>query len=223
MIFYRWHPEVAVRYLPVVREIKSLGEVTVLEVGSGGLGIAPYLGRPVTGLDVKFDPPFHPFLKRVEGKSTKMPFADKSFDVVIGIDVLEHMDKSDREKTIAEMKRVARKRVIVAVPVGNLAQRQDQQLSYEYQKIKGKKFPFLMDHEKYGLPERKEIKKLLGENVREEENESLALRKFLMRGWMAETFLAKLFYWKILLLFIWLFKFFERPPYYRVIFYADME
>ncbi len=41
----RWHPEVAIRYLPIVKQLKatSLSSGSMLEVGSGWLGIAPYL------------------------------------------------------------------------------------------------------------------------------------------------------------------------------------
>jgi 2-polyprenyl-3-methyl-5-hydroxy-6-metoxy-1,4-benzoquinol methylase len=223
MIFYRWHPEVAIRYLPIVREIRGIGgirEPSVLEVGSGGLGIAPYLGRKVVGLDIKFTQPVHPLLTTKIGKAEQIPYPDKSFEVVMAVDVLEHLSKEKREKVVKEMKRVAKKEIIIAVPTGKLAQEQDKQLALEYQKRNHKDFPFFTDHQKCGLPEVEEIANMLEANVRIEENEPLALREFLMRGWMNQNFLAKIFYWKFLLLFIWAFKFFDRPPYYRTIFYV---
>ncbi|MBI4990704.1 methyltransferase domain-containing protein [Candidatus Gottesmanbacteria bacterium] len=87
--FYRWHPEVALRYMPIVSEIKKLDEeISILEVGSGGLGITPYLRKKMTGVDVEFKPPFHPLLHKIEALATKLPFKDGSFDVVISIDML---------------------------------------------------------------------------------------------------------------------------------------
>lgn len=219
MFFSRWHPEVAIRYLPIVREIKKLSQPTILEVGSGGLGIAPYLGRPVTGLDKSFAPPFHPLLKRRVGSGTKLPFPDKSFDVVIAVDTLEHVKPANRPKVIAEMRRVAKKEIIVAVPTGGEAAEQDRKLNRAYKKIYKKTFPFLDEQQDFGLPTKEEIGRAMGDNVRVENNEPLALRNFLMRGWMQPDFLSKLFYWKVLLFFIPLFNFFDHPPYYRTIFY----
>ncbi|MBI4099942.1 class I SAM-dependent methyltransferase, partial [Candidatus Microgenomates bacterium] len=116
MFFKRWHPEVAIRYLPIVKEINALDRPTVLEVGSGGLGIAPYLNRSVTGLDTHFSPPFHPSLTKKIGNGTKIPFPDKSFDVVIAVDILEHVKPVDRAKVVSEIRRVAKKEIIIAVP-----------------------------------------------------------------------------------------------------------
>lgn len=221
MFFNRWHPEVAIRYLPIVAQIKKFGCPSVLEVGSGGLGIAPYLSLPVTGLDTNFSLPFYPLLSRVKGDGRKIPFADKSFDVVISVDTLEHISRSNRPKIITEMLRVAKKEVIVAVPTGQAARQQDEELNRLYQQIHGQSFPFLDEQLGHGLPSQEEILMAIGDNVRVENNEPLALRKFLMAGWMQPSFLAKLFYWKILLLFIPIFKLFDQPPYYRTIFYKS--
>jgi len=221
-IFYRWHPEVAVRYLPIVAEIKKLGQPTVLEIGSGGLGITPYLGRKVTGLDTKFSPPIHPLSETKIGSGTKIPFVDKSFDVVVSVDTLEHVAKAERKKIIAEMIRVARKEIIVAVPTGKKSEEQDRQLNKAYKQLYGKPYHFLDEQINLGLPEVSEIKSVIGDNIRVEENEPLVLRNFLMRGWMTKNFLAKIFYWKILLLVIPIFKLFDQPPYYRTIFYKNL-
>ena len=43
-------------------------------------------------------------------------FADNSFDVVICLDVLEHIDFQIVEKIIGEMKRIARKKAIIYTP-----------------------------------------------------------------------------------------------------------
>ena len=44
-------------------------------------------------------------------------FVDESYDVVICLDVLEHMKKDEALKAIDNMKRIARKKVIVYTPV----------------------------------------------------------------------------------------------------------
>ena len=53
---------------------------------------------PVTGVDLEFKPPFHPLLTKVVSRAEKLDFADKSFDVVISSDMLEHLPSSKREK-----------------------------------------------------------------------------------------------------------------------------
>lgn len=222
MFYNRWHPEVAIRYLPIVAEIKKHQYQTILEVGSGGLGITPYLKQKVVGLDTKFEPPFHPKLEKKTGTGLKIPFADKSFDVVISVDTLEHISSENREKVILEMIRVAKKEIIIAVPTGEKSSKQDKELNEAYKQIYGKSFYFLDEQIGHGLPDEEEIKKILGDNVKIEKNESLILRDFLMRGWMKTDFFSKLFYWKILLLFILFFKLFNKPPYYRTIFYKKL-
>lgn len=222
MLFNRWHPEVAVRYLPVVREIKSLGKPSVLEIGSGGLGIAPYLGSKVTGVDTNFSPPFHPLLEKVVGSALDLPFSDKSFDVVIAVDILEHVAPEKRKKVLEEMRRVARKEIIIAVPTGIQAEEQDKELAKEYQTSNQKEYQFFAEHEMYGLPQEKDLRLLIGNNARMEKNEPLRLKNFLMRGWMRPGLLHKVFYWKILLLIIPLFSLFNRPPYYRTIFFEKL-
>jgi len=65
----------------------------LLEVGSGSSGLALVLahcGYSVTALDIK---PKHPWIKK--GDATKLNFNDNSFDAVIGISVIEHINDSD--------------------------------------------------------------------------------------------------------------------------------
>jgi hypothetical protein len=231
------------RYLPVVEYIKHEQTYperpglsrkglafSVLEVGSGGLGIAPYLKMPVTGVDVEFKPPFHPLLTKVVGKAEKLDFADKSFDVVISSDMLEHLPKELREKAIFEMTRVSRLGVIIGVPCGAAAAEHDMELRGKYLKVNKKDFPFLKEQVEYGLPDKTDIITYINKATKKLDrktkltvsgNENMTTRKFLMRGWMSSDFLMNVFFRKILLPAIPLFRLLERPPYYRQIFYVE--
>lgn len=233
--FYRWHPEVALRYLPIVKRIKQdkeefkTRELKILEVGSGSLGIAPYLKMPVTGLDVDFSGPKFPLLKPAQGKTTKIPFKDKSFDLVLSVDLLEHLPQDKREKAVQEMLRVARKAVIIAAPCGKKALFQDKKLDEEYRQIFDKPFPYLKEHLKHGLPEKEEILELIKKNQKKPQiqvqvmgNENLALRYFLMRGWMTKNIFTDLIFRKAMLFLIPLFRLLNRPPYYRQIFFVKI-
>jgi SAM-dependent methyltransferase len=231
--YHRWHPEVALRYLPIVSEIKMIAKNTkVLDVGSGGLGIAPYLKQKVVGLDKDFHPPYHKLLNKIKGNALRLPFKDRSFDVVITVDMLEHLPKSDRQKAISEMIRVAEKYVIIAVPCGKLAEDQDKRLNLLHLDKFGKEHHFLTEQTGFHLPEEKDIVDNIkvglnninfdGE-LRIKNNENLGLRYFLMRGWITKSFIIEIIFRKIFLLFIPFFLLLNHKPVYRKIFILSIK
>jgi len=52
-------------------------------------------------------------------------FQDKSIDSVFLLDVIEHLEKSDGEKLVSEIKRVARRQVVIFTPLGFMPQHLD--------------------------------------------------------------------------------------------------
>ena len=48
-----------------------------------------------------------------------LPYPDKSVDIVICLELLEHLEKEDGEKLIKDMVRIARKQVLVETPIGS--------------------------------------------------------------------------------------------------------
>jgi len=231
-----WHPSVSLRYLPIVSEINQNFQKgdTVLEVGSGTIGIAPYLNREVIGLDQHFEGKKFELLKQVIGDGMNLPFADKSFDFVVSADVLEHILPSDRQKAVFELLRVAKKELILAFPEGEAAERHDRELYEEFnkRKISDHAEDFFKEHLENGLPNVKEItgfiEEWLGENdfkgeIRVIDNLNINLRKFLMNGWMTNNFLVNLFFRKILLFFIPILRFFNNKPTYRKIIFVKIK
>lgn len=236
--WYRWHPQLAVRYLPVVEKIKEEGkrmkeegnqELKILEVGSGGLGIVPYLKQPITGVDLRFDPPIHPFLTPIVGDATKLKFPDNSFDIVISMDMLEHLPKAKRQRAVSEIVRVARVAAVIGVPCGKNSSFQDERLRLNYRAKHGKDFPFLQEQVEYGLPNETDIlgyinsaSHAMGKNigVAINGNTNLQLRAFFMKGWMSTNLVVNLIFRKVFLLLIPLFRFFDQPPYYRKVFFV---
>lgn len=227
---WRWHPKVALRYLPIIQKIKRLGlvDMSILEIGSGSLGIAPYLGKPVTGIDIDFTGPQIDLLTKLRGSAVKLPIANQSFNTVLMIDVLEHIPPQDRLRAIAESVRVTKDVLIIATPCGKLAYEEDLYLSKYYEKVHGKQFPFYKEHIKYGLPTfqfmNATIRKVAEESKRKitievEGNINLALHRFLMKGWMTRNFLIDIIFRKIFLLIIPLMLIFNYEPTYRKIFY----
>lgn len=230
--FYRWHPEVALRYLPIVDAINKLGkDITILEIGSGGLGITPYLKRDVTGVDIDFQPPYHRFLKMIKASATNLPLKDSSFEIALCVDTLEHLSQTKRKKAISEMLRIARKKVIIALPCGKDSTNEDILLAEFSKKHSGKILPFLQEHLKYRLPEKEEIIEMIesGANKYNKEvkitirgNESIFLHRFLLKGYMVNNFWVDFFFRKILLLAISIMRLFNKEPTYRKIFFVDI-
>ncbi len=160
---YRWHPKIALRYLPIVDIIKkSCSEpYSILEVGSAGLGIAPYIEKRVVGSDLEFPPPIHPDLIPVKASALNLPFSNSSFDVVISSDMIEHIEPKNRKNTVEEIIRVAKHIACIAVPSGELAQKQDEWLNKHYEMKLGTKYKFLSEQVTYGLPRAEYISQII--------------------------------------------------------------
>jgi hypothetical protein len=79
------------------------------------------------GMDI-----FEPYLEEARSKGVyydlisgdvrHLPFEDRSFDAVLCLEVLEHLEKEDGERLLAELERVARKQMIISTPVGKYEQ-----------------------------------------------------------------------------------------------------
>lgn len=203
--FWRQHPEAALRYLPVVAEIKKahLTDSKILEIGSGSLGIVPYLKRKIDGIDVDFSGPKTALLNKIKGQADKLPFKRNSYDVCVSVDVLEHLPAQSRESAIYEVLRVAKKMAIIVVPCGNQAQNQDKEIKKVWDKVFDKDNQFLKEHVEYGLPQPQEILVYIDRSARKLNkqaktksypNLNLIVRKILMRTWITKnTFIYYLY------------------------------
>ncbi len=114
------------RYSKILNELKQIksnnnGYISILEVGAGGEGVARYLKYSgdfeklsivLTDIDsnalenIKLGEP-------VIADGCNLPFKDNSFDIVVSVDVLEHIPKEMREKFLKELKRVCRKMILL--------------------------------------------------------------------------------------------------------------
>ncbi len=74
------------------------------------------------GLDI-----FRPYLEEAMKRSAysdcvlcdvrKMPFQEKSFDIVLCLNVLEHIDEEEGIRLIADLEKIARRQVVVSAPI----------------------------------------------------------------------------------------------------------
>ena len=179
------------RYSAIAPLVEEAGRGSVLDVGSGSEGIAGWLGAGwmVTALDSSFEyigamsgPGGAPG-RRVVGDARALPFGDREFDVVLALDVLDHVPADDRARVIDELVRVARRRVVVACPTGRAALASDERLAARL-RARGMEPPsWIVEHEEHGFPEREELRTQLARHgrVRLLGNENLRWHEWLFR------------------------------------------
>lgn len=100
----------------IQKEIKGK---TILEVGCGRVYLSNLLSDnyKVTASDIAIDKELifkYPRLTFVEADAEKLPFKAMAFDTVVCTHTLEHV--LNFEKAVSELRRVARKRIIIVVP-----------------------------------------------------------------------------------------------------------
>ncbi len=96
-------------------------------VGSPAAALARRFGHRIVGLDI-----FLPVLETaarnrtydhvVSGDGRNLPFENGSFDVVVSLEVLEHLPKEEGVRLLHELERVSRWLVMISCPVGTWEQ-----------------------------------------------------------------------------------------------------
>lgn len=128
----------------------------ILDVGGVPDRLAPFLPEAAV-VCANVEPPAD-----VVFDGDRLPFADGEFDVAVSIDVLEHMSASRRVCHVAELRRVAARRVVLCCPLGtpeHAAAEQD--LADWYAELGGRREPFLDEHAEHGLPSEDDLRELL--------------------------------------------------------------
>lgn len=92
---------------------------TVLDAGCGNGHITNFLPPHlrVTGLDLSETALRNVRVPHIQGSVTALPFPDKSYDLVYCFDVIEHLSEQDFVRALHELQRVAKKYVLIAVPL----------------------------------------------------------------------------------------------------------
>lgn len=161
----------SIRYKNVAKEIKNFKErnkkLKILDVGGGYSPLCYLLDKrnfDLTVLDVSKEEIGQLKNKKniktiVADASEKIPFADNSFDVVASVASFEHVKAAKRKKYIRELKRVAKKAVVLYVQTDKIAEYYDRKIHGFRTKI-GIKDEWTEEHMKYGLPTTEQLKKL---------------------------------------------------------------
>lgn len=164
--------DTALRYSAVLRLLRDRWSPShqVLEVGSGSGGVTEFLMHPVTGVDPAFERTAARstnWLTPVTGSAEALPFEDDSFDVVLSVDVVEHLAPEARQPALREMVRVLRPsgRLIVTFPSGPTAKRLDTALNRAYRKRLGVDHPWAIEHLQHGVPDGQEVVRELRDSL----------------------------------------------------------
>jgi hypothetical protein len=101
------------RRLPLCADLinKSLSDYSLLDIGCRTMALKPYLKGCTQYFGADLVPGENILQCNLE---EGLKFPDKSFDVVVALDVLEHLEHA--HLVFADMQRVARKAVVVALP-----------------------------------------------------------------------------------------------------------
>ena len=106
---------VAARALDVWRD--GAGGLSVLEVGSNvHRDLEQFLDDMVVYLDSARPANSADSDRFVQGDGIVCPFRDRAFDVVLALDVLEHIPAAARRNFLAELLRLASRGVVIAAP-----------------------------------------------------------------------------------------------------------
>ncbi len=113
----------------VIRQLTA-GTLSLLDLGCGE-------GTHTRGLPVPCklfadaDPGYYPStprpFARLDLRTDLDRFADDSFEVVLALDVIEHLQKSEGPVLLSQMERIASKRVVLFTPLGEMWVNADKQ------------------------------------------------------------------------------------------------
>lgn len=223
--FREWNPDIAQRYLPIIRLINKHGlRDQVTDIGSGSIGIGPYLRTAVTGVDTDLTSrSVHPLLKPVEASVLDTPFDDRSRPCVISVDMLEHVPAEMRQAAVDELVRIAGRLLVIAVPSGTEAEQQDKEMAELFRATRGVEFRFFRDHLDNGLPTPAELADYVESslakhgrkaNLHVVPNANLRLREFIVRRWIRRSTIDKVA-WVLLTWLSPVLSYLHREPAYR--------
>ena len=229
----RWLLSVVLRYMPIVDYIKAIPDhinLKIVEIGSNSQGIGFYLKWRVMGLDLLKNEcglaRYGEYLDFVQGDATSLPFKDNSFDIIVSVDMLEHLDDSQRERAISEMVRVSKRWVILALPFKGEPEKYEKKLNDLFLKKYGKNNPALEEHK---LPDYENFLKMLKEKaaLKSKKTNLIVTNNLNLKWWYLAQYLETIpvidFVHRILFSpLFYVFKYMNQSPCYRKIIFMEI-
>jgi SAM-dependent methyltransferase len=145
----------AARFFPILSQLRHSvpSGGTLLEIGSGSLGLGEFWGGAFVGCDVNFSSQPVKHMRPLRCSGHQLPFRDVSFDAVVVSDVMEHVPPLLRAQVVEEVLRVARRLAVFGYPCGPAAFDLDQKLYRVYQ-TRGQQPPtWLEEHMLHPFPD----------------------------------------------------------------------
>lgn len=146
------------RYAPAVAALEEAGPLgSVLDVGCGTHGLAcvrPEL--PFVGFEIEYHGSVVDTMVGFQGPPGPLPWKDAAFDTVLCLDALEHVPRPDRAGFVAELGRVAARRLLIACP-STASQRLDDTLRRGFGAGGSPNPSWLAEHYQHRLPEEAEV------------------------------------------------------------------
>ncbi|MBU0573217.1 MAG: class I SAM-dependent methyltransferase [Candidatus Margulisbacteria bacterium] len=125
----------------------------MLDVGGGGYLSRFFAGASITTLNLDHGD--------VIGDGRDLPFDDNSFDLVVSLDVLEHVAKPDRAKFVDELFRVAKDKVVICAALGTPKHEEyARQMLKTYRMLGKQDNKHLEEHIDLGMPTLEDVRSL---------------------------------------------------------------
>lgn len=153
---WAWTFDAALRYGVVSEHLgqqdsrKSAWRICDVGCGTRG-GLASYLRTPVLGIDLSFEPRIirrFPLCRPVTASALALPMANATFDVVVCMDVLEHVAAEKRRQLVEEVFRVVRPHgwVFIGAPCGAEVRQAEEEANALFRASTGRDHPWLIEH-----------------------------------------------------------------------------
>ncbi len=145
-----WQPDMWDR---LVLAAKCVGTAsTVVDVGGRGHQLARFLPSAKVST-ANIEPPADYIVD-----AHVLPFDDGQFDVVTSCDTLEHMPAEQRPQHIAQLVRVARRRLVLCCPYGSpQKQKAEWEVAEVVRHVVGGTLPYLQEHLEFGFPREEDV------------------------------------------------------------------
>ncbi len=163
---FQRYAAVTVLLKPLLYAWQSSGKpLRILEVGSHALNLLPAFLSPLSieivraDLEPQYAGDVGPYVT-IE-KDQQLPFAKGAFDIVVAMEVLEHIPAESRQQAMKEWSRVSSKGILFTCPNGEAVIDQERSADADFQARHGRVHPWLEEHERFGRPTADEVQSIL--------------------------------------------------------------
>ncbi|MFC9711212.1 methyltransferase domain-containing protein [Paenibacillus sp. NPDC056933] len=149
----------------VINSMRDDGEhFEILEVGANEhRNLEKFLSQDtIKYLDIELPEELQMHPDYILGDATKMEFPDDHFDIVVALDVFEHIPPDKRDDFISELDRVSKEFFVITAPFASpLVSEAERRANAVYKSLFREDFRWLAEHFENGLPSQNELNTFL--------------------------------------------------------------